>query len=229
MPPNPTVTVTADSDAIVDLVRGVEPCEAQWARHPVIEEGDSTLLFLAGVNMNAGLGDDFVEYKRKAEAVIMRRMKDAVRAAKDPIDAFSGRIEVLTRAVTPMIADPVFIRATFSGPPPVEVLYHFEAGKLNVLRGRPGETLLPGALELKIDALAARVLGEDECDLFFALKSLLVRVEGDVDVLRQVGIVTHPEALDMVRYLMKTGKPLSIDNEPPAKVVGDAPAVDPWL
>ncbi len=228
LPQDPMLTVTIDAESLIKTARGTEGCEAQFARAPGKYEGDVDLLFWLGLDLRAAFTAEMIAGNLERENNYYELLRRTLKNAKDQIDAFCAYVELMTRDRIPWRENPVFMRAFFDTSPRTEVLYHFEAGKLTILRGKPGESLVQGALELHVDQVAMRALHEGEASLYFLMTSCHVKLTGDPQVFREVGLYEGEGAIKSLRHVMESGAPISWENRRFIKPVLEKPAKDPY-
>ncbi len=228
LPQDPTLTVTIDAESLIKTARGTEGCEAQFARAPGKYEGDVDLLFWLGLDLRAAFTAEMIAGNLERENNYYDLLRRTLKNAKDEIDAFCAYVELMTRDRMTRSENPVFMRAFFDTTPKTEVLYHFEAGKLTILRGKPGESLVQGALELHVDQVAMRALHEGEASLYFLMTSCHVKLTGDPQVFREIGLYEREAAIKSLRHVMESGAPISWTNRRFIKPVLEKPAKDPY-
>lgn len=230
LPKNPTVTAITDADAIIDQVRGRFTCTLTNARNISKSEGDPWLLYWLGVRIQDGMDKAQLENIREQDNARLEAKDKVRKASKDAVDCFANLMEWQIKPIEKSIIEPLFVRATLALPVPVEILFHLENGKLTVLQGKPGETLMPGALELKVDEMAIEASFVGECSFYYLMLSNHIQLSGDLKLLNDLNIITNPYALDLVKFVNKTGKPIGPDNrfqKAPVKTSG--PVRDPYL
>jgi hypothetical protein len=231
LPENPTVSATVDADMMIDQVRGRFTCIQTSARNTLPLTGDVLLLYWLGIRIEDGMDPAMLKVVHQQDEARREEGERLRKAARDPIDAFSRLLEWRMRPRAEKMVEPLFMRAKArSGAQAVELLFHFENQKLTVLRGKPGETLVQGALELEVDEVALRALYEGEADIYFLMLARHITFSGDLNLLEDTGVIANRIALEAVKHVHRSGKVLSRQNrlpKSPLKLQG--PAKDPYL
>ncbi len=205
------VSCRAEAEAGIDLVRGKLTCPMVSSMGISRSEGDRFLLWCLGLRRplgNAAERQAFIE----AEEEEFERIKAMRANAKDAIDYFCSFVERQCRySAERHVTEPIFVRVTFEVSPSVEVLIHAEDGKLTVLRGKPGESLLQGAAELRFPQRALQPYFEGETTLFFLCRAGVVTTSGDLNVLPQLGLMPK-DGVKMLQAMAKSQRLISPDN-----------------
>ncbi|MCC6810297.1 MAG: hypothetical protein IT381_22900 [Deltaproteobacteria bacterium] len=201
----------ADADSGIDLLRGKLNCPLVSYMGLTKNEGDVFLLYCLGLRKNGATNAAYRQQMFEEAEDEFERVKTIRKESKDAIDYFCKMVERQCSHHASRVLEPLFIRVTFETSPPVEVLIHVEAGRLTVMRGKPGESLLAGAAELRFSERAMRVYFEGEAGLFFLCRSGLVTVSGDSNVLPFLGLVTK-DGVKILQTIAKTGQLVAPEN-----------------
>lgn len=212
IPEETTALVTVESDTAIDSVRGCLGCAHTQLRPSNHYQGEQKLLYLLGLKRYHVDDEEIDELlSARPEDNGLQAMKagcqEAIRLVQKTIAARMERF-------VPFHNEPVMVRARcieVAGEPATELLFHIENKKLSLMRGKVGETLAPGSVELLFHPLAIEALWQTQCHLNFLIISHHVEVSGDLQLAKRLGILTF-ETLRRVQHRQTTGQGPSRSN-----------------
>jgi hypothetical protein len=203
-PSAPTAYWVLDADEIIDNCRGKLSCvQVQAAPHLELH-GDGHLGRLLRV-IHVPANEEQLADVREREEVRLAHRLSLRKASKTPAEWLVKMITLRIEAAAKFIVEPIFLRVTIEDTVKQEILFHIEKGKLTPLIGKPGETLVPGAVEVAVRPKALQALWDMECDWHFLFTIGLARASGDLDVLSRLHWVNF-EIVRRIRLFNHTQK-----------------------
>lgn len=221
-PAEPTAYSVLDADDVIDNCRGKLSCTLfqSGPRHEM--HGDVHLGRVLRLISVAPEPEQMEDMREREEQRLAERMAIRKRCTT-PVEWVQKLIELRIETAAKFIEDPIFFRVTVESEPKQEILFHIEKTKLTTLIGKPGETLLPGALEITLSVMGMQGLWDTELDWPFLFSSGLARASGDLDLLSRLYWVNF-EIVRRIRLFNQTQKAPSPENPYALEVRKVAPA-----
>ncbi len=204
----PTLVGALDADDIIDHMRGKISCtQMELGPYPQMRGDVHLARALHIMHMAPNLTEEQREFFEEREAQRFATRSKARQRCKTPVEWLETYITMGVETCAKFIEEPIFFRVTIESEPKQEILFHIEAKKLTALTGKPGETLLPGAVEVTVSPLALQALWDMECNWQFLFTAGQMRATGDLDLLSRLRWL-NPEVVRRIRLFNRLQKPL---------------------
>lgn len=182
----PDALATIEADLAIDYVRGVMSCVATEMAEGLKLDDPKSLLWALRVMRWKFENEELTERLKAVDDDIQERKQQAREQSSDAVDFLVRFVSFKIEKAAQWIVGPLFLRFIIQADPAVEVLFHFQKGQFTVLRGKPGETLSEGAVDVTVTKRGLQAMWDREIQFHFAFLSGLFTATGDLDVLRTV-------------------------------------------